>query len=231
MLYNLDAHPYTDDVDEALRPHLPLLRDILERGWESFPDIPACKAALEAREKASIRDEAARRGMVQDYGDLDIVQQSQINNWIARNVRGAREATHLWQGGPLNAHAATLVIAQHRRKLIESSSTYPHHSQDMEERLAYTLREAWEYQTHTSGSLFCDVDLESLSLLEEAMFESSARTDIAGYYQWGLDAGDHQNGWDPYEGLMTGGFEPTHPDEVLAVSLFVRLYINDWPLI
>ncbi|KAF9522922.1 hypothetical protein CPB83DRAFT_863752 [Crepidotus variabilis] len=33
------------------------------------------------------------------------------------------------------------------------------------------------------------------------MFEQSARAGIAGNHQWGLDAGDHQDGWDPYGGL------------------------------
>ena len=32
------------------------------------------------------------------------------------------------------------------------------------------------------------------------MFERSAFAGIAGNYQWGLDAGDHQDGWDPYAG-------------------------------
>ena len=30
------------------------------------------------------------------------------------------------------------------------------------------------------------------------MFEVSKEAGQAGYYQWGLDAGDHQDGWFPY---------------------------------
>ncbi|KAF9554372.1 hypothetical protein CPC08DRAFT_644448 [Agrocybe pediades] len=30
------------------------------------------------------------------------------------------------------------------------------------------------------------------------MFENSARAGIAGNRQWGLDAGDHEHGWNPY---------------------------------
>jgi hypothetical protein len=44
-----------------------------------------------------------------------------------------------------------------------------------------------------------DVDKECLEVLEEEMFEKSARAGIAGHYQWGLDVGDHHY-WYPYSG-------------------------------
>jgi len=43
-------------------------------------------------------------------------------------------------------------------------------------------------------------DRETLEQLEEEMFERSSLAGIAGNYQWGLDAGDHQDGWLPYAG-------------------------------
>jgi hypothetical protein len=46
-----------------------------------------------------------------------------------------------------------------------------------------------------------DVELEILKLLEEQMFEVSKAAGRAGYWQWGRDAGDHQEDWDPYEHL------------------------------
>ncbi|KAH7879468.1 uncharacterized protein C8R40DRAFT_991141, partial [Lentinula edodes] len=33
------------------------------------------------------------------------------------------------------------------------------------------------------------------------MFERSKAAGKAGYYQWGLDVGCHQDDWNPYEGL------------------------------
>lgn len=45
-----------------------------------------------------------------------------------------------------------------------------------------------------------NVDKECLEQLEEAMFEQSAQAGRAGNYQWGLDVGDHQEGWNPYDG-------------------------------
>ncbi|KAI0684260.1 hypothetical protein BC835DRAFT_1293395, partial [Cytidiella melzeri] len=45
----------------------------------------------------------------------------------------------------------------------------------------------------------------------------------AGWYQWGLDAGEHQESWDPYAGLPShwnhGDFYPDNEDEVLKVSI------------
>ncbi|KAF9455269.1 hypothetical protein BDZ94DRAFT_1149587, partial [Collybia nuda] len=43
-----------------------------------------------------------------------------------------------------------------------------------------------------------DVDRDCLARLEEEMFERSAQAGIAGHFQWGLDAGDHQDCWNPY---------------------------------
>ena len=46
-----------------------------------------------------------------------------------------------------------------------------------------------------------DVERECLEKLDEEMFERSQAAGIAGGYQWGLDAGDHQDAWNPYHGL------------------------------
>jgi hypothetical protein len=35
------------------------------------------------------------------------------------------------------------------------------------------------------------------------MFEKSQQAGTAGNWQWGLDAGDHQERWNPYEGLAS----------------------------
>jgi hypothetical protein len=46
-----------------------------------------------------------------------------------------------------------------------------------------------------------DVDLEYLLVFEQRLFEKSAQSGSAGNYQWGLDAENHQDGWDPYAEL------------------------------
>ncbi|KAJ7887841.1 hypothetical protein B0H14DRAFT_2303627, partial [Mycena olivaceomarginata] len=46
-----------------------------------------------------------------------------------------------------------------------------------------------------------DVDRECLGYFEERLFEHSQETGQAGNHQWGLDAGLHQGGWNPYRDI------------------------------
>ncbi|KAI0682462.1 hypothetical protein BC835DRAFT_1230501, partial [Cytidiella melzeri] len=46
-----------------------------------------------------------------------------------------------------------------------------------------------------------DVDHECLTSFEERLFKRSREAGIAGWHQWKLDAGEHQEIWDPYAGL------------------------------
>ena len=71
-----------------------------------------------------------------------------------------------------------------------------------------------------SGKIGIDVDHRCVATLEEAMFDSSVRAGPAGFSQWGLDAGPHKDGWNPYEGRSPQGDEyvPSDEDALLAVS-------------
>ena len=62
---------------------------------------------------------------------------------------------------------------------------------------------AWQKQVKTAISTWSehDVEVACLERLEEQMFERSALVGIAGHCQWRLDAGDHQDFWNPYEGI------------------------------
>ena len=71
----------------------------------------------------------------------------------------------------------------------------------------FILEQAWQYQTESGGSddgghnaLGVDVDRECLDDFEQRLFERSKDAGMAGFYQWGLDVGPHQNRWDPYIG-------------------------------
>ncbi len=64
--------------------------------------------------------------------------------------------------------------------------------------------------------------MECLERLEEEMFERSALAGNAGDYQWGLDAGDHQDGWNPYAGTpehWNHNDQGSGDDELHRVSL------------
>jgi len=67
----------------------------------------------------------------------------------------------------------------------------------------FLLIKAWEYQQTAFRPDFRDVDVdrESIRMLEEQMFEVSKEAGCAGYYQWGLDEGDHQDKWFPYQNV------------------------------
>jgi len=90
-------------------------------------------------------------------------------------------------------HAITLFITSRLQNL------------DMEDE-ANLVRQAWEMQVVDVEELWYAVDIgkECLERLEEEMFGESEQAGIAGHRQWGLDAGDHQNGRDPHLGTPLG---------------------------
>ena len=102
-----------------------------------------------------------------------------------------------WLGLLPLAHALTLLIA-FRLKMAE----------DLENPAKSTrktvdfIRAAWKIQYEARKPPYYDVDVDKdcLGRLEELMFERSERAGIAGNCQWGLDAGDHQERWNPYRG-------------------------------
>jgi hypothetical protein len=69
------------------------------------------------------------------------------------------------------------------------------------------LQKAWVAQLTGASSILSevDVDKECLEQLEEEMFERTHRTGPSGNSQWGLDAGHHQDGWNPYFGVPESG--------------------------
>jgi hypothetical protein len=71
------------------------------------------------------------------------------------------------------------------------------------EQEQYILSQAWDSQMRrvADDTTIADVDLECLNSLERRMFEVSKAAGRAGYWQWGLDVGDHQEGWDLYGNL------------------------------
>ncbi|KDR64844.1 hypothetical protein GALMADRAFT_149245 [Galerina marginata CBS 339.88] len=103
-----------------------------------------------------------------------------------------KKLRHYWLRLLPIAHAHTICISAN----LQSDPKY----EDLNEE--ELLEEAWKLQLSAVPSLGGDVDVEKecLERLEEEMFEVSARASVAGNYQWGLDAGQHQF-WDPYVDL------------------------------
>ncbi|KAF8833019.1 hypothetical protein BDN67DRAFT_1073007 [Paxillus ammoniavirescens] len=74
------------------------------------------------------------------------------------------------------------------------------------------LNTAWEHLVQQTGMARMPVDLdhECVSTFERRLFEDSAAAGAAGCQQWGLDAGTHQEGWNPYKGLPSYWMDDQH---------------------
>lgn len=154
--------------------------------------VPA-KAWLESQ-KINVRT-----GLVWYMGNLPVIERAQLANWFETHIAlGNKKLRYEWLGRLPIAHACTLYIAA---LLRQGAGTWTGTSfaDDVE-----MLQHAWKIQMEDPPPerIFAniDVDKECLERLEEAMFERSAQAGRAGHYQWGLDAGDHQEGWNPYDG-------------------------------
>ncbi|KAJ7756899.1 hypothetical protein B0H14DRAFT_2238437, partial [Mycena olivaceomarginata] len=180
--------PYTDEVETALRPHLAQLQKLHNNPTGDHPGIPAVAVALENLRRA---------GGIPAVGDLLPIDCVRVANWFYNNVSGAADS-----------HAYTILIAHRNRDSIASAikqeAGYAHM-----DRQSAILVIAWSYQVSRHRFMYTDVDKECLSTFEERLFEYSKRTGVAGYHQWGLDAGPHQDGWNPYHNLP---YEWNHED-------------------
>ena len=116
-------------------------------------------------------------------GDIDLVSQSRIANWLYRNLHnGAKTDVMIkWFHKECMAHAFTLILADK-------------HNITLDEALEEQMREVALSRPPV------DVDKECLRLLEKRLFDCTANAGKAGRKQWGLDSGHHQFHWDPYQG-------------------------------
>ena len=88
---------------------------------------------------------------------------------------------------------------------------------------------AWEKQMYNSRlAESFDVAKEAVEKLEKQMFECSSRAGNAGNYQWGLYAGPHQTGWEPYMSVPfewdDGTYVAESENELHICHLFMLLF-------
>ncbi|KAF5379487.1 hypothetical protein D9615_006638 [Tricholomella constricta] len=186
ILANPDSIPYTKEVDDALTPAKAVLADLLKK-----PDgVPS--AGVPAKEWIKAQKKSLARALVPYVGSLSIIERAQVANWFEVHVSTDKKIRHKWLGLLPIAHAYTVFISSR----LKAEPKHRHLADNI------ILEKAWKIQFTGLPSLWTDVDVdkECLERLEEKMFERSMRAGIAGHYQWGLDAGDHQNDWDPYRG-------------------------------
>ncbi|KAF8134056.1 hypothetical protein K438DRAFT_1997887 [Mycena galopus ATCC 62051] len=199
-VFEFRGAPYTDEIEDALRPHIEILGDLLNDPEGDHPTIPA---AVFARAQKKVKhgkcSEMMRNGGIPFTGELPDVDCARVANWIYHCVPDAKGTVTNWIGRPPLAHAYTILIAyrNHHEILqeIEAKSKY----KEMD-RQAAIFAIAWRYQRRPTFR-FCDIDHECLNIFKERLFEQSRVAGRAGNQQWGLDIGTHQDNWNPYAGL------------------------------
>ncbi|KAJ7436921.1 hypothetical protein FB451DRAFT_1061373, partial [Mycena latifolia] len=236
VLFEFREVPYTDEIDTALRPHLEQLRTLLAEPDGAHPGIPAVTFSRSQRKKKKKVSEMLRQCGVPYTGELQSIDCARVANWFYHFVPGAKESTVQWLGRAPIAHAYTILIASRNRQeildIIQLNSKYS----DMERQVAI-FSIAWGYQMSRPTVRFTDVDRECLGFFEERLFENSHEAGRAGNQQWGLDAGPHQDDWNPYANIPTHWNHDDHDDESeseLQVSqgdihVHCSFPVPDWP--
>ena len=178
------------EVNEVLQPYVDSLRELLHN-----PELADVRS-VPAKQWLGKRDPL--RTLIPCTGNLSVVDQAQIANWFETHVAIDKKLRNTWLGLLPLAHTFTLFIGS---QLLEK----PPRKCDMAKLSHQELLEmAWDIQENGDAELLwqeVDVERECLAKLEEEMFERSRAAGIAGEYQWGLDAGEHQDAWNPYDGL------------------------------
>lgn len=191
-------------MDEILSPHISelicLLRDP-DGAVENGLYVPAL-AWLE-------RQNGQTHGLVPLAGCLSTYERAQISNWFKERVAKDMEGVHEkdWIGSPVLAHAMTLYLASVSFPSQMKATNDPEHQVEEDMERKQRMEEAWDMVTRVDARAAwrdVDVDKEALYNLEELMFENSMAAGMAGNEQWGLNVGDHQEGWNPYMGLPDG---------------------------
>lgn len=170
-------------------PSAVILRQLLDApDTVNSEDVPA-KGWLEETTKKRKKD--IGKELVPHVGSLSLTVRAQISNWFDVKIGKDKKNQHIWLGRLPIAHAHTIYI----------STILKNNPENEDLTNAELLGKAWKVQLTGTTSVLMDVDVDKdcLSTLEEEMFENSAHAGVTGHFQWGLDAGDHDN-WDPYDG-------------------------------
>jgi hypothetical protein len=178
------------EIHESLRPYINSLRELLHK--PEVADINSVPAMAWLAKRDPLRT------LIPCVGNLSVTDRARIANWFETHVAMNKILRNKWLGLLPLAHAFTLFIAS---QLLANPPRKTNVSKLSQQEL---LEMAWEIQVKGDEKLLwqgVDIECECLAKLEEEMFERSEAAGVAGEYQWGLDAGDHQDAWNPYAGL------------------------------
>ncbi|TFY51691.1 hypothetical protein EVJ58_g10434 [Rhodofomes roseus] len=199
------SYPFSPEIDQALSPHIDVLTTLVHDSEPDpdaqYPEIPALDAVRIAKSKA--RESAAlKAGVIADRGNATVADFGRIINWVYTQIPGAKDTMHTWLGRVPTAHAVTLLILSRYRSEFTRHPIFALKVTDSEKD-QYLLRQAWMRQLLdvNEEGMICDVDQECLCSFEQRLFAWSPDASASCHEQWGLDAGDHQEKWFPYQGL------------------------------
>ena len=201
ILSDPSSVPYTPEIHDALAPSIKVLRDVLLNPEDQDAKSVPAKKWLESQGKD------VRKGIVPFAGNLSVIERAKLGNWFEVHI-AARDPSlrRHWLGLLPFVHMCTLWLVSLIRK--HKGELQKFNIENDEEVLEVAWKEQMTYSPEKIWKDRIDIDKESLQRLEEEMFERSVLAGIAGNFQWGLDAGDHQGGWNPY-----GGTEHLHLDD------------------
>ena len=195
--------PFSDEINIALNSHLDTLNSLLQ----SPQDISEkyCSAWAYVHNKKFISNFKAevsllKAGLLLFRGTLTATDVAMVHHWLHTKLSfGATKKDQWFQHVPA-AYAMTLLILYHSyHKWCEDNipvETLPSHPT----LFCNLLKQAWDLQCKgNSKPDGIDVDQEAVKVLERAMFEISKAAGLASHYQWGLDAGNHQQQWNPFQ--------------------------------
>lgn len=199
LLANPLSIKFSLEIDTALKPSLGILTELLNNPDSvKAEDTPVLHYARQPSGNKST-SHLHKAGMIPFRGDVSVLDQARAMNWFEMHVPDARTKRCLWITQVPFAHTVTVLLASQHHEKFSREPEYPSADSSTKQE-HFILNKAWEYQMKTFRKDWdaVDVDKESLCALEESMFEVSKQAGHTGYYQWGLDAGDHQDKWFPY---------------------------------
>ncbi len=182
--------PFTSEIDEALSPHIDILRQLLKNP-SSVPvdDVPAMGWLLKQKKDPLSSVVPITGGISQD-------DQAVLNTWFDNKIPGAKQHRLDWIGLLPMAHSRTLLMASRLKDTLLSKyrKDWP-----------TLLQKTWEYMDEHMGTNFTivDIDLEAHEIFEFRLFSQSEEAGAAGNQQWGLDVGCHQDNGILTQQIMT----------------------------
>ncbi len=182
---------FNSEVEKPLRPHKPILADLVDSPNKVDNAIVPAKVSLKSLKKQPL--------VLHWNGGLTLNDLARINNYFFRRVlKTCKECPIDWATSLAMSHAWTLLIAYGHRDLFLQDEDCPPAS-DIEAVNRFFRQKALERAVGYKGCTtdgkpkpdVMDIDMEALILLEMCIFDRSEDTGVAGTHQWGLDGGMH----------------------------------------